>query len=149
MNSKSIKWLAVAINLTVGNGILFLMLKNESLLFQALFHTVTSVIAILMLVILFRKITRNTKTPITIALALFGALSVPMLATFIVTAGLGIHDSTPDAIVKAGYIAIISGVSTWYFWVPFGIVNALLLCKCSHINTNGACQPTSGDSDLR
>lgn len=138
MNSKAIMWLAVAINLAAGNVILHLMLKKDSLPMRTAFHMVASAVAILMLVILFRKIARNAKTPIMIAGSLFGALSVPTLATFIVTAGIGIHDSTPDALVKAGFIAIISGVSSWHLWIPFGIVNALLLYKYSHCNMNGA-----------
>jgi hypothetical protein len=137
MNAKVIMWLTIAINLIVGNAILYLLLKNSSLLGRVSFHTVASVVAFLMLMILFRKVTRNTKKPIMIALSLFGALLVPTLTTFIITAWTGISDSTPDAVVKAGFLAVVSGFSFWHLWVPFGIVNALLLYKYLHCNING------------
>jgi len=149
MNTKAIIWLTVAINLIGGNAILYLLVKNISLLGRASFHGVASAIAFLMLMILFKKMQKNAKKPRIISLSLLGALLVPTLTMLIITASIGIKDSTPDALLKAGFLAIISGISSWYLWVPFGIVNALLLYKFSHGNIDTESQPGGGTQSAR
>jgi hypothetical protein len=126
MKSRIIIIATFALNLLVGNLIVAgFHGKYETILGKIAIHSIATLIAISVLVLLFKRFAVKTRMPKIILFSMVGSFLVPVLSIFTLFAGYGTFDLRFDSIPKGLYMAFIVGIVGWPFWLPFGIVNSV------------------------
>lgn len=127
MPQKTYFYSAISVNLLLGNFLLAI-LSNASWdndPFAVLsFHVIATMVALVMLYVLFNKFRTITKIWKVIVFSLLGALSVPLLGMFIAAVWLCIIDGRFENIPAGIPLALIAGLASAMFWVPLGLINS-------------------------
>lgn len=127
MPQKTYMNTAIIVNLLLGNiSMAFfsnLSWNNDPFAVMS-FHIILTIVALVMLNLLFNKFRTITKKWKVIVLSLVGALSVPLFGMYISAVWLGIIDGKFDGFLKGIPFAIIAGIVSSMFWVPLGLINS-------------------------
>ncbi len=127
MKSKQIIYLTLVVNLILGNLLLPLGKgKHETLGGMISVHLLTSLIAIVLLLYLFKKINPTTGKLKLLFLPIVISGLVPLLSVYFLFGGIGLFSGELKALVAAIPFALISVFVSWSIWVPFGLLNSLL-----------------------
>ena len=117
-------------NLILGNLLLFLMHGKYASLGEKLYvHLLTSIVASVLLFLLFRKISPSTKKYTLIILPIIFSYLVPLISFYLMFSLGGLIEGKNAKDVLKGFfvgipLALIVSMVSWFFWLPFGIMNA-------------------------
>lgn len=129
MKPKLIILTTLVSNLLLGNLLLFLMHGKYASLGEKLYvHGLTSIVALVLLFLLFKKISPSTKKYTLIILPIIFSCLVPLISVYVMFSLFGLIDGSDARDVLKGFfvaipLAIISSMVSWFFWLPFGIMN--------------------------
>ncbi len=144
MEAKQIIRIAIGINLIFGNLIISLTIGlNEPLIGKIIAHFTFSTIAILLIVRLIRISHKKKSVIYIIVLSLIFSFLVPVISTLLISAGFAIYKNEFDSIFIGVPISLITGVVSWPFWLPFGIINSFFFVCYSRKLTS----ESSGNND--
>ena len=92
-------------------------------------HLLTSIVASVLLFLLFRKISSCTKKYTLIILPIIFSYLVPLISFYLMFSLGGLIEGREAKDVLKGFfmsipLALIVTMVSWFFWLPFGIMNA-------------------------
>ena len=125
MKTKSIIFSILLFNLITGNFILSIFkAKYETIAGQILFHFTFSIVAVLLILLLIRFFQKRHNRLIVILFSTIASFLVPTISMYILCAGYGLFQFEYDSVIKGVPIAIISGIVSWFLWLPIGLINS-------------------------
>lgn len=112
-------------NLILGNLLLPLGRgKYETLGGKIYVHLISSFVASVLLILLFRIISSTTKKYKLILFPIIFSYFVPLISVYLMFFLFGLTSANPKGILVGIPLAIISSIVSWFLWVPFGIMNS-------------------------
>jgi hypothetical protein len=112
-------------NLILGNLLLPLGRgKYETLGGKIYVHLISSVVASVLLILLFRIISSTTKKYKLILFPIILSYFVPLISVYLMFFLFGLTSGNPKGILIGIPLAIISSIVSWFLWVPFGLMNS-------------------------
>ena len=139
MKSRQIIYVTLIVNLVLGNFLLPLGRgKYETLSGMISAHLLTSLVAIGLLLYLFKKIKQTSAKLKVIIFPIIISGLVPLLTIYLLFGGMGLISGDIKALVAAIPLAVIAALVSWWLWVPLGLLNSVFyfsyfkaLQKCS------------------
>lgn len=137
MKTKIIVITTFALNLLVGNLIVAgFHGKYETIAGKISIHSIATLIAISILVLLFKRFKTKTSTTKIILFSTVGSFLVPVISIFTLFAGYGLFSLRFGSVLTGLYMAVIAGIVGWQFWLPFGLVNSIFFTLYSRQQTS-------------
>ncbi len=117
------------VNLVLGNLVSALYFRHDTLHYRVLLHAEISIIAVLFLCAQWALFKKYRSTIVRVVVSLLVALLIPTCFIVFDLFRAGFHGAKPvaDLLLSAVYLGVIVGVSTFWFWIPFGILNYFLM----------------------
>jgi hypothetical protein len=139
MKSKIVISIALLVNLILGNIMIPLGRgRYETWSGKLLVHVFSSVIAAMLLLLLFRITFATTKKYKRIILPFIFSYLVPLLSVYTVLVIVGLKIDTFKSIIIGIPIALVSSFALWPLWLPLGIMNLGFVYWYSRLQSGGA-----------
>lgn len=141
MKAKSILFGLFLFNLTVGNLLTGLLgARSETVAEAVLIHATFSLVAVLSILFLIWFLHKKSGHLVVVLASVLAAFLVPTLSIYILSAGYGLFQFEFASLAKGIPIAILSGIVSWFLWLPIGLINSIFLIayfnKLRTTNTN-------------
>ena len=126
MKAKSILFSVMLFNLIVGNLIISrFSLKFETIAGRISLYATFSTVAVLLILFLIWFFQQKSGRVVVIFSSILAAYLVPTISIYVLFVGYGLFQFELDSLIKGIPIAIISGIVSWFLWLPIGIINSI------------------------
>lgn len=126
MKAKSILFSVMLFNLIVGNLIISrFSLKFETIAGRISLYATFSTVAVLLILFLIWFFQQKSGCFVVIFSSILAAYLVPTISIYVLFVGYGLFQFELDSLIKGIPIAIISGIVSWFLWLPIGIINSI------------------------
>ena len=113
-------------NLIVGNLIISrFSLKFETIAGRISLYATFSTVAVLLILFLIWFFQQKSGCFVVIFSSILAAYLVPTISIYVLFVGYGLFQFELDSLIKGIPIAIISGIVSWFLWLPIGIINSI------------------------
>lgn len=124
MKAKMIMYLALLINLMLGNLLIPMARgQHETLAGKIFVHSLSSIVAIILLLFLFKIISSTANKYKLFILPLIFSYLVVFFSIYLVFVVFGLNFGEFKSITYGVPIALISSFVFWPLWLPMGMVN--------------------------
>lgn len=124
MKPKFIILITLITNLILGNLLIPLGRgKYETLDGKIYVHLISSAVASMLLLLLFRIISSSTKKYKLIFFPIIFSYFVPLISVYLMFFLFGLISGNLKGILVGIPFAIILSILSWFLWIPFGVMN--------------------------
>ncbi len=126
----NIQLFTYAINLILGNGMLFILINSfEYFPQKIILHLLASFLALVLLSMLFRYAKRKPQTYKIWLASVFGTFLIPFFSIYLTFIGFGLFTAGWDLLIKGWFYALIFTLIASPLCIPFGLANTWLLTR--------------------